>query len=118
MELKEAIINMPLNARFELFILWQEKIRREGMKTLPILEKLDDIWNAEYEMNRIEKGFTAARCIATRLILSYFFDDKTTKLISGKQGSFEIECFITECCKIGLITNENFCPNCGRKIIR
>ena len=25
---------------------------------------------------------------------------------------------VTECCKIGPITNENYCPNCGKKIIK
>ena len=25
---------------------------------------------------------------------------------------------IVECCKIGPIMNENFCPECGKKIIR
>ena len=24
----------------------------------------------------------------------------------------------TKCCKIAPITNENYCPNCGRKIVR
>lgn len=32
--------------------------------------------------------------------------------------SFNCPVTSTVCCGIGPITNENFCPNCGKKIIR
>lgn len=38
------------------------------------------------------------------------------KLITSDDGF--ISCDITECCKIGPITDENYCPRCGNKIIR
>ena len=44
-------------------------------------------------------------------------DDNTTELITKNEGSFYQET-ITKCCGIGMITKENFCPNCGRKIVR
>ncbi len=27
-------------------------------------------------------------------------------------------CEVTSCCKMGPITRENYCPNCGKKIIK
>ena len=29
---------------------------------------------------------------------------------------FDIDCYVTGCCGVGPITNENYCPNCGVKI--
>lgn len=43
--------------------------------------------------------------------------EKSTELITKNEGSFYQET-ITKCCGIGMITKENFCPNCGRKIMR
>ena len=43
--------------------------------------------------------------------------EKSTELITKNEGSFYQET-ITKCCGIGMITKENFCPNCGRKIVR
>ena len=43
--------------------------------------------------------------------------DYTTELITKHEGSFYQET-VTKCCGIGMITKENFCPNCGRKIIK
>ena len=43
--------------------------------------------------------------------------EKTTELIEKNEGSFYQET-VTKCCGIGMITKENFCPNCGRKIMR
>lgn len=43
--------------------------------------------------------------------------DYTTELITKNEGSF-YEITTTKCCGIGPITRENFCPNCGRKIVR
>lgn len=39
-----------------------------------------------------------------------------TKIINDPENF--IECNTTECCGIGPIVNENYCPNCGRKIVR
>lgn len=32
-------------------------------------------------------------------------------------GDIQFEILATECCKVGPITNEKFCPNCGKKIL-
>jgi hypothetical protein len=41
---------------------------------------------------------------------------KETELIESDDGM--IKCNIVKCCKIGPIINENYCPECGNKIIR
>ena len=43
--------------------------------------------------------------------------EKSTELIEKNEGSF-YEITTTKCCGIGPITTENYCPNCGRKIMR
>ena len=47
-------------------------------------------------------------------------EEKTTKLIIEKEDYYGCLTNITKtkCCGIAPITNENFCPSCGRKIIR
>ena len=40
---------------------------------------------------------------------------KTTKLV--KNDTWPFECNITNCCGVGPITNEKYCPECGKKII-
>ena len=47
-------------------------------------------------------------------------EQKTTELIIEKEDYYGCLTNITKtkCCGIAPITNENFCPNCGRKIIR
>ena len=41
----------------------------------------------------------------------------TTKIFTEKNDEvFEID--VTECCQVGPIVNENYCPKCGKKIIR
>ena len=40
---------------------------------------------------------------------------KTTRIIDI-EDSFAEKIKVVECCKIGPITNENFCPNCGKKV--
>ena len=46
-------------------------------------------------------------------------ENNTTELITEKEDVFS-GCFSeitkTKCCRIAPITNENYCPNCGRKI--
>ncbi len=45
----------------------------------------------------------------------------TTKIISVKDtlcDGIEFDIDVTECCKIGPITTEKYCSNCGKKIIR
>lgn len=41
---------------------------------------------------------------------------QTTKLI--QEDDYFCKILVTECCNIGPITTENYCPNCGKKIIR
>ena len=46
---------------------------------------------------------------------------KTTELITEKEDIYGVgyaELKATKCCGIAPITNENYCPNCGRKIIK
>ena len=45
---------------------------------------------------------------------------ETTKIIQLKEDWVEGEIIVdvTECCKVGPITNENYCSKCGKKIIR
>ena len=47
-------------------------------------------------------------------------DDNTTELISELEDYYGLKTNIlkTKCCGIAPITTENYCPNCGRKIIR
>ena len=47
-------------------------------------------------------------------------ENNTTELITEEEDYYGAMTNITKtkCCGIGPITNENFCPNCGRKIIR
>ena len=44
-------------------------------------------------------------------------NEKSTELITKHEDSFYEET-VTKCCGVGMITNENFCTNCGRKIMR
>lgn len=46
--------------------------------------------------------------------------EKTTELITEQEDYYGSITNITKtkCCGIAPITNENFCPNCGRKIMR
>lgn len=62
---------------------------------LNILEELD---NAGYEIIKIP-------------------EDKTTRLIKNNT-EFLGEMLIVECCKRGPITDENYCPFCGKEIIK
>ena len=55
----------------------------------------------------------------------YFWElevENTTELITEMDDLYGIDIPIeitkTKCCEIAPITNENFCPNCGRKIMR
>lgn len=41
--------------------------------------------------------------------------EQQCKLIDSPDGFIIIP--VTDCCKVGPITNENYCPNCGKKII-
>jgi len=41
--------------------------------------------------------------------------EPTTKLIKEKD-SLAGEVYLTECCRIGPITSENYCDHCGKKI--
>jgi hypothetical protein len=43
-------------------------------------------------------------------------ENYTTELITVKDFGFPEQ--MVECCGFGGITTENYCPNCGRKIIR
>lgn len=45
---------------------------------------------------------------------------ETTKIIQIEDDYFGDSVILdaTECCKVNPITNENYCPNCGKKIIR
>ena len=47
--------------------------------------------------------------------------NNTTELITEREDVFS-GCFSeitkTKCCGIAPITNENYCPNCGRRIVR
>ena len=47
-------------------------------------------------------------------------NNETTKIIQIEDEYFGIPITLdaTECCKVNPITNENYCPNCGKKIIR
>lgn len=45
----------------------------------------------------------------------YRREEQTTRLIKGDS---ELDMDIVECCKIGPITDENYCPRCGKKIIK
>lgn len=48
-------------------------------------------------------------------------ENNTTELEIEREdfyGAGFIVMYKTKCCGIAPITNENFCPNCGRKIIR
>lgn len=43
--------------------------------------------------------------------------EHTTRIV--KEEDDFIGCIdVTECCKIGPITNENYCPKCGKQIIK
>ena len=42
-------------------------------------------------------------------------EEKTTELTVKYDGTFYVE-RTTNCCGVGMITTENYCPNCGRKI--
>ena len=46
--------------------------------------------------------------------------EKSTELITEQEDYYGSITNITKtkCCGIAPITNENFCPNCGRKIVR
>lgn len=46
--------------------------------------------------------------------------EKSTELITEQEDYYGSMTNIikTKCCGIAPITNENFCPNCGRKIVR
>ena len=41
---------------------------------------------------------------------------KTCKVVNDNDEKFP--CDVTTCCNVGPITRENYCPNCGAKIVR
>ena len=53
-------------------------------------------------------------------LMPYFFNVKvapgTTSLVKY-EDNFVAPWKVTKCCKTGPITNEKYCPNCGKKII-
>ena len=53
-------------------------------------------------------------------IIEELESENTTELITEKEDYYGAMTNITKtkCCGIAPITNENFCPNCGRKIMR
>lgn len=44
-------------------------------------------------------------------------EEQTTKIVK-EDDDFMGSMDMTECCKIGPLVDEKYCPNCGRKIIR
>ena len=85
----------------------------------------------EYKYNKKENKFTEnghtmfmedvlqrlKRLSQLEIRIKELESEKSTELITKNEGSF-YEITTTKCCGIGPITNENFCPNCGRKIVR
>lgn len=50
------------------------------------------------------------------ILAQYLDEHRTTKLIHD--GGDFLSMDLVECCKVGPITTENYCPLCGKKIIR
>lgn len=42
-------------------------------------------------------------------------EDRSIFFMTSIQGPVLID--VTECCKAGPISNENYCPNCGKRIV-
>lgn len=43
-------------------------------------------------------------------------EDRSIFFMTSIQGPVLID--VTECCKVGPISSENYCPNCGKKIVQ
>lgn len=52
----------------------------------------------------------------TNSFIEYLDKNRTTTL--ERDGEDFASMDLVSCCKMGPITTENYCPNCGRKIIR
>ena len=55
--------------------------------------------------------------------LNEAFEKELNELIPGEttvedDNNWLITIPVTSCCKIGPITSENYCPNCGKKITK
>lgn len=44
--------------------------------------------------------------------------EQETILLTGPDDFYQTDVSVTSCCKIGPITSENYCPNCGKKIVK
>ena len=79
----------------------QSIIQRENEPITDLIENVELIEELESRIKELE-------------------EEKTTELIIEKEDYYGCLTNITKtkCCGIAPITNENFCPNCGRKIIR
>lgn len=86
-----------IDVRFDASKMTLEKYEAEFKKQLE--EKIEMVEaNVKYASDKVLKKYS------TKLITAY--DDFC--------GSIDV----VECCEIGPITSENFCSNCGRKIMR
>jgi len=45
-------------------------------------------------------------------------DTYTTTIRSVQDDELSMELPVTDCCGIGPITSENYCPNCGKRILK
>lgn len=105
-KIKQEISNILYNAVFD-----NEYEETKAIENLYILvEKIHNKTHKEQnKINSDENNHTNA-----------FYQNNTTKIIKIEDDYFgnSITLDATECCKVNPITNENYCPNCGKKIIR
>jgi hypothetical protein len=66
--------------------------------------------NPDYTITGIEFKGTLSE------LLSEYDNSNTTKLKTVNDGWNDIN--VTDCCEIGPIIDENYCPNCGKRIIK
>lgn len=87
------------------------------------IEKLKEIAEHLKEWIDCEPGDGCGKCDEMRNIIKELTDlaEETTELVEVSfktKGIHEpvTAYFETACCKVSPIYNENYCPNCGRKI--
>jgi len=64
-----------------------------------------------------DEGGKGGICIPKICIVSTTELNGITHLINHDEG-MGLNILVTECCGVGPITNENYCPKCGKKINR
>ena len=85
------------------------------LKDFITLIKISDPDSAIQEIKSLLAGLPVTQVIEGELLIKL---EVTTELIQIDESDFIGGYDVTKCCKVGPVVNENYCPECGKKIIR